>query len=207
MHTSGEAPRRSCASLYARILRDDWLQVTAPIRRAHAPLPVLRAHGHFRVAHGRHPVARLLARLLRLPPAGDAIDTRLVVTALDQGERWERTFGTSRVETKQHEGPASDLIECFGLLEFRFHLDTADGSLRYLQQDAACRWRSARWRLPAWLAPRVDAREDPVGPGAIKVHVRITLPVVGQLMAYDGLVEYEDEVEDEVEGDSEDTRA
>jgi hypothetical protein len=201
MHTSGEASRRSRAPLYAQILGDDWLRVAAPIRRAHAPLPVLRAHGHFRVEHGRHPVARLLARLLRLPPASDAIDTRLIVTALGQGERWERTFGTSRVETEQHEGPASDLIEHFGLLALRFHLDAADGSLRYVQQDAAFGWRSARLPIPAWLAPRVEAREDPVGSGGIHVHVQVALPLVGRLIAYEGLIEVEVEVDDE------DTRA
>jgi hypothetical protein len=201
MHKSGEAPHRSCAPLYAHILRDDWFQVAAPIRCAHAPLPVLRARGQFRVEHGRHPMARLLARMLRLPPASDAIDTRLIVTTLGHGERWERTFGTARVETEQHEGPASDLIERFGLLEFRFHLEAVGGSLRYVQREAAFRWRSARSRIPAWMAPRIDAREDPVEPGGIRVHVQVqvALPLVGRLITYDGIIE--------VEVNDEDTRA
>jgi hypothetical protein len=202
MDIPGGTPRRSDASLdaplYARILRDDWFLVAAPIRRAHAPLPVLRAHGHFHVEHGHHPVARLLARVLRLPPVSDAIDTRLIVTAHGNGERWERTFGTSRVETEQHEGPASDLVERFGLLEFRFHLEAADGSLRYVQRDVAFRWRSTRLRIPGFLAPRVDAREDTAGPGAggVKVHVQVALPMVGPMMVYEGIIEVEVDDED-----------
>jgi hypothetical protein len=191
------------APLYARILRDDWDRIAAPIRRVHSPLPMLRARGQFRVERGGHPMARLLARLLRLPPASDAIDTRLIITAIDHGdysERWERTFGTSRVVTEQHDGPgpasASDLVERFGLLELRFHLDATAGSLRYVQRDAAFRWRSARLRIPAPLAPRVDAREDPAGRTGVKVHVQVTLPMVGPLVTYEGIIEIEVKDED-----------
>jgi hypothetical protein len=180
------------APLYARILGDGWSQLAPPVRSAHTTPPVVRAHGQFRVEHGGHPVARLLARLLRLPPAGDSIDTRLTVTSLGDGERWERTFERARVETHQYEGPASELVEGFGILEFRFQLDVSEGSLRYRQQDAAFRWRPVRVRIPSPLAPRIEACEDSAGPWRVHAQVRVTLPVIGTLMAYEGIIEIEE---------------
>ena len=44
---------------------------------------------------------------------------------------------------------------------------------------------------PPW-APRVEAREDPAGTNRVNVTVRVTLPPIGRLIAYDGSVEIED---------------
>jgi hypothetical protein len=190
-------------TLYARILRDRWPRLAVPVRGVHTTQSILRARGHFRIEHGRHPVARLLAGMLRLPPAGAAIETRLTVTARGLGEHWERRFDSARVETEQFEGQfegevdaQSGLVERFGLLEFRFQLDVTDGSLIYVQREAALAWRSARVRIPARLAPRIDAREDPAAADAVNVHVRVTLPVVGPLMTYGGIIEVEDTMKD-----------
>jgi hypothetical protein len=194
--TDGVASRanRDGAPLYARILGEGWSQLAAPVRWAHATQSVVRAHGLFRIEHGGHPVARVLVRLLRVPPAGAAIDTRLMVTAQGDGERWERTFETARVETQQYAGHAaeSELLERFGLLEFRFQLVAVQGSLRYRQREVAFRWRAVRVRIPARLAPRVEAREDPSGPRHVKAHVQVALPVIGPLMAYEGIIEIEE---------------
>lgn len=185
---------REGAPLYARVLGDGWSRLAAPIRRAHATQAIVRAHGVFRIEHGGHPVARVLARLLRLPRAGGAIDTRLTVTVEGDGERWERTFATSRVETQQYAGQASEseLLERFGLLEFRFQLDTLEGNLRYRQREATLRWRAVRVRIPRPLAPRVEACERPAGPRRVKAHVQIALPVIGPLMVYEGIIEIEE---------------
>jgi hypothetical protein len=78
--------------LYARILRDDWRRLATAVRALHATRPLVRARGPFRVEHGTHRVARVLARLLRLPPARAAVDTRLVITAIGDSDRWERVL-------------------------------------------------------------------------------------------------------------------
>ncbi len=180
--------------LYARILGEDWLQLSAPVRCAHATQSIVRARGRFRIEHGRHPVARLFARLLRVPPAGEGIDTLLVVTARGDGERWERMFETTRLETEQYAGNAaeSELLERFGLLEFRFQLAALQGSLRYRQRRVDVRWRAVRLRIPAALAPRVEAREDPSGPRQVKAQIQVSLPVIGPLIVYEGIIEIEE---------------
>ena len=180
------------APLYARVLRDGWARLAAPVRSIHSAQPVVRAHGRFRVVHGRRRLARVLARLLRLPPACASTDTRLTVTAVDAGERWERTFDVHCLETEQYETDASELAEAFGVLELRFRLDALGDSLHYVPRGAALLWGSRRLPIPARLAPRVEAREDPAGPRRIDVHVDVTLPVVGPLIAYEGTVEVED---------------
>jgi hypothetical protein len=51
---------------------------------------------------------------------------------------------------------------------------------------------AVRVRLPGPLAPHVAARADPAGLNRVNVDVRITLPWIGLLIAYDGLIEAEE---------------
>lgn len=180
------------APLYMRVMGHSWTRIAEPVRCAHLTGPVVRAHGRLRIEHGRRLLARLLARLLRLPRPGAAVETRLVVTARAGGEHWERTFHGRRFTTRQYESSASELAERFGVLEFRFRLDASGGSLLYVQREAALLCGSVRLRIPAALAPRVNAREDPAGPTSVHLSVGVVLPGVGLLVAYDGLVNVED---------------
>jgi len=180
------------APLYARVIGDSWAQIAEPIRSVHASRAVIRASGQFRVEHGRHFLARVLARMLRLPRPAAAVQTQLVVTADSDGERWQRTFNGRRFETRQYESNAFELAERFGVLEIRFRLDARGGSLLYVQRGAALVFGPARLRIPAAWAPRVEASEEPAGPARFNVAVRVVLPGVGQLLAYDGIVDIED---------------
>jgi hypothetical protein len=179
-------------ALYARLLGSSWLQVAEPIRSAHASGSTIRARGRLRIAHGRGQVARFLARLLRLPRASEAAETRLVVTSVGDGERWLRTFDDRRLATRQYQAGECELAERIGVLEFRFRLEVSEGSLLFRQVEAAFRSGPVRLRLPAQLAPSVEAREDPAGPHQIYVHVRVALPAVGPVLTYDGLIDIED---------------
>jgi hypothetical protein len=171
---------------------DSWTQMAEPVRSVHATDSIVRAHGHLRLEHGRHLLARFLARMLRLPRPGAAAETRLIVTARADGEHWQRTFNGRRLETRQYESSESELAERFGVLEFRFRLDVSDGSLLYVQREAAFVFGPVRLRIPASWAPRVEAREDAAGPKRVKVHVRVAIPGVGPLIAYDGIIDVED---------------
>jgi hypothetical protein len=179
-------------ALYAELLGPAWLELAEPVRAAHAPGPTVRAGGRLRIAHGRTPAARWLARLLRLPRASEAAGTRLVVTRSAGGEQWRRRFEDRQLDTWQYRAAGGALAERFGLLEFRFHLTASQGSLILRQTDAALRWGAVRLRIPAPCAPQVDAREDPAGARRIHVHVRVTLPLVGPVLAYDGTIDIEE---------------
>ena len=179
------------APLYMRILGDSWAQLGAPVRALHATSSTLRARGRLRIEHG-NAVARFVARILRLPPPAAAAETRLTVTARGDGERWQRTFAGRCLDTRQYALGRCELAERFGVLEFRFRLDVSDGRLVYVQREAAFLCGPARLRIPAAWAPRVEAREDPAGPTRVNVEVHVSLPGVGPLIAYDGLIDVED---------------
>ena len=178
--------------LYVRVIGDAWTQIAEPIRRVHASHSISRASGRLRVEDGRHFLARMLARMLRLPRPTAEAETELMVTVGPECEHWQRTFNGRHLKTRQYESNTSELAEQFGVLEFRFRLDASGGNLLYVQREAAVLFGPVRLRIPAAWAPRVEAREDPAGPTRIKVAVRVVLPGIGQLIAYDGFVDIED---------------
>lgn len=169
-----------------------WTQLADPVRRLHSTEGVLSAHGHLRVEHGSGYLAWIVVHILRLPRPCEAAETRLTVAAHGDGERWRRAFNGRRLETSQYQCAPGELAERFGLLELRFRLDVRAGSLHYIQRQAALRAGHLRVVIPPPWAPRVEAREDPAGRNRVNVTVRVTLPPIGRLMAYDGSVEIED---------------
>jgi hypothetical protein len=179
------------ASLYERLMGDDWVQLAAPVRLLHQAHDSLQARGHLRVDRGQHLLARLLARILRLPSQSAHVDTTLVVIAGGDGERWLRTFDGRALDTRQFEAERSELVERFGVLQLRFRLERAGESLVYIQRGAALVIGPMRIPLPDAWTPLVEAREDPAGPSTFDLHVRVTVPAVGMLIAYHGLVEVE----------------
>ena len=86
------------APLYVRVIGDSWAQIAEPIRRVHGSHAIVRASGHLRVEDGRHVLARVLARILRLPRPTAAAETQLMVTAGPDGEHWQRTFNGRHFE-------------------------------------------------------------------------------------------------------------
>ena len=177
--------------LYARLLGPDWLLLAEPVRCAHASSST-RARGSVRIAHGRGPVVRLLAALLCLPRPNAAAETRLVITAEDGAQRWDRTFDGRHIDTRQYETDEGELAERFGMLELRFRLAPSGGGLIFRQVKAAVMVGSLRLPLPGSWLPIVEAREDPAGARRISVHVRVMVPAIGPLMSYEGMFDIED---------------
>lgn len=178
--------------MYARLMGSSWLQLAEPVRLLHATESTVRAGGRLRIEHGRGPLARFLASLLGLPRASDSAETHLIVTAGADGERWLRTFEGRRLATRQYQVGECGLAERFGVMEFRFRLETSEGSLLYRQLASAFVFGPVRLRFPALIAPRIEAREDPAGAHQIRVHVSVALPLVGPVVTYDGLIDIEE---------------
>jgi hypothetical protein len=178
--------------LYARLLGSSWQQLAEPIRVIHTTGSTVRANGRLRIGHGRSRFARLLAWLLHLPRASDGAETRLTVTPDESGERWQRTFEDRLLDTAQYEAGERELAERFGALEFRYRLETSQGSLVFRQLDAGVLFGSFRLRLPVMCAPRVDAREDALSARQLRVHVCVAFPVLGPVLTYDGVIHLEE---------------
>lgn len=165
------------------------------VQNAHLRTGSLRARGVFRIQHGQASLARLLARLLRLPSPSKATEVQLHVTASERGERWVRTFGDRRLVTLQSEAPGNLLAEMFGPLEVRFRLHSDAAELSYIQQGVALRFGHLRLPLPTWLAPQVHAIERAVY-ATTRTHVAVSISVapLGLLIRYEGEFEVEETV-------------
>lgn len=182
-----QTSRSLAPALYPRLIGTFWQELDEAVRRVHLNGESVRATGSLRVRHGKGWLARLLLWLFRMPPAAEAVETRLVITPYGHGEKWLRVFGNWPLVTMQGEQAGGLLLERFGVLEFRFRLEVAEGSLVYRQISAVFRLGPLSLPLPRWLAPHVAAREKPVGDrNQIHVSVEVNFPLLGPLIAYEG---------------------
>jgi hypothetical protein len=136
-------------------------------------------------------LAPALARLAHLPAAGEAVDVRLQVTALEDGEEWRRTFAGRHLvsmQSNRHDGRLDGvMVERMGIVEMRLRLEVVGGALSFQTVSVALRMGSLRIPLPHWLSPRVTAWERAVDDrNQIHVSVNVTFPLLGRLIAYDG---------------------
>jgi hypothetical protein len=135
----------------------------------------------------------VLARLLRLPPEAEAVNTQLVIRACGDGEEWHRTFGSHLMLTRQSAAARRELDERFGMMGLRFRLEVVDGGLVYHQLRAALFLGRLRIPLPHWLAPRVRAWESPAdSPDQVHVAVEVVVPLLGRLISYEGAIAREE---------------
>lgn len=183
---SGETQTIAAASagLYERLVGEGWGGLDEPVRRLH-----LRARGAgvFAVRRGEGRFARVVARLLGLPRSGEGVPLLLSVEPHAGGERWRRNFAGREFVTEQSEHAGPLLLERAGPFELLFRLTVEGGALAYVQEGAALRVRSLRVRLPRLLAPSVEARER-ADAGGVRVSVRVTTPLAGLLIRYEGTV-------------------
>ncbi len=143
------------------------------------------AAGTFQVRRGAGIPARLVSFLFRLPPSGDNVPVRLSIRRASEAEIWKRTFGERRVISRQRACGERLLCERFGPVEFRFRLIAERQAIRFSQTGVTL-WTV---RLPHVLAPQVEAITwcEP-GEQGLRVQVRVTAPVFGLLLRYEGLL-------------------
>ena len=107
---------------------------------------------------------------------------------------WIRHIGGDRLVSRQFRAGADLLAERIRIIEFRFQLDPSALGLVYHQRAAALAMGPLRVPLPARLAPAIEATEEAVDRARMRVTVRVTLPLIGLLIAYGGVVDFEERV-------------
>jgi Domain of unknown function (DUF4166)/Saccharopine dehydrogenase NADP binding domain len=170
--------------LYARILGEVWHALPAPIRDMHDVRGTTIAEGRARVERGRSLLARLVGAFVGFPKAGADMPVRVQFDASDGIETWSRKFGSDVFVSRQFAGDGRSahlLCERLGALTFAMALVVADERLSLILR----RWSLFDLPLPLWLGPRSVAYES-AEDGRFNFHVRISLPLTGLIIRYDG---------------------
>jgi hypothetical protein len=152
--------------------------------RLHGPVDVHVGRGLAGVA------GRALARRLGVPADGLAHRLEVNIRHAGQALHWDRRFdGTHEMPSTflaQGQWPTGHWIEKTGPLRLALTVDVVDG---------AWQWRPLRlWlhglRLPLWLFPRSRAAKRVEG-GRYRFEVQFSLPGLGTILRYGGLLEAE----------------
>jgi hypothetical protein len=139
--------------------------------------------GQAEVQRGRGILSRLVAGLMRFPPA--SADTPVTVTMDRQGETelWTRQFAARRFRSRL--SPPADgngLIERFGPLSFRIALAADATGLAYPVTQGWC----LGLPIPRWLLPVSTTRETVDDQGRACFDVALSHPLTGLIVRYRG---------------------
>ncbi len=172
-------------TLYERVLGADHERLPAAIRELHDVHDRETYVGQAMAVNGRSRVARLFARLLRLPKDANQVPVRITIERNGDGERWTRQFGAqafrSRLERHKDSTPGV-IVEQFGPLSLRMRLPV-DGQGLSMPIERADLFGL---RLPSGLTPIGHTRETVDSAGRFCFDVDIGLPGVGRIIRYAG---------------------
>ena len=175
------------ASIFAQALGEAAVAaLPAPVKALHDGDGPPIWHGRAEIETGASPVARLLGRIIGLPPAGR--DVALTVS-IDrdagpdgQAEIWTRDFGGVCFSSRLAIDTAGTLQETFGPIAFSLGLAVRDDGLALPVTDAHC----LGLPLPRLLLPRSESREYADAEGRFRFDIKLTLPLFGLLTHYRG---------------------
>ncbi|MEJ5978959.1 DUF4166 domain-containing protein [Novosphingobium sp. PS1R-30] len=165
--------------LYARIMGGRFGQLPPVLREVHAILHDGGAAGEAEVTGAANLLGKLVARIMRFPPAG-RYPLHVSFTERDGRELWTRRFG-ARTFASSLEEDNGCLVERFGPLRFRFDLPSDHRGLEMRMRA----WSAWRIPLPLLFAPRSRAREWEAD-GRFCFDVPIALPLIGRIVHYRG---------------------
>jgi hypothetical protein len=168
--------------LYERVMGASYASLPEAVREMHRIHADGGASGEAEVERGGGIAARLIARIMRFPPAGRH-PLHVAFGERDGVEAWTREFGPHRFTSHLGERDGQ-LVERFGPLRFRFDLPSDESGLAMEMRG----WSCLGIPLPMALAPRSRAREWQED-GRFRFDVPIALPLVELVVRYSGWLE------------------
>ncbi|MHA1538117.1 MAG: DUF4166 domain-containing protein [Alphaproteobacteria bacterium] len=167
--------------LFARILGDSFDALPEPIRSMHEVSNPMLSEGRCLVEGGRNPLARLIAGLMRLPPASPEAPIEVFMHRHGVSEIWERRIAGRRFVSRLSSPDGRFVVEKIGPVAFRFALRADRAKLSMLLRGV--RVFGLPW--PKFLWPRISAHET-LAHGKFHFEVSSTLPLIGLIVAYRG---------------------
>lgn len=171
-------------TMFQKLLGASFYSLPPAVRALHGIRGRGRYAGRATIVRGRNPFARLCAAFAGLPAAREDVAVTVGFDTAADAEHWRRDFGGHKMHSRlrSHGGL---LAERLGPLRFRFALHAYDDALH---------WRVAAARLlgvlplPASWFDGVRCREGE-DDGRYTFHVEAALPLVGNLIRYEGWLE------------------
>ncbi|MBB2796762.1 UNVERIFIED_ORG: hypothetical protein GGD58_005678 [Rhizobium pisi] len=173
--------------LYHSVLGSAFERLPPAISAMHAGEPAGGARvasGRARVERGSGWLARIVARLIGFPPAGEDVPVTVRFAADGEQEIWTRQFGNKSFHSLQLEGKGRDrhlLAEVFGPFRVLVALVPEGNKLRLVVRG----WRFCGIPLPLFLAPGGETFEE-AREGRFHFHVEIGGRLTGLVVRYTG---------------------
>ncbi len=179
--------RHADLPLYRRLLGAAFSALSPQIRAAHDINGRHQFSGTAAVERGEGMLSRLIAAIIGFPVPGKDIPLKVMMSVSRGRELWQRDFDGERFRSRQFAGAGRNsglLMERFGLLTFGLCLVRNGDRLRLVERN----WNLFGPPLPRFLMPKIDAYEDVID-GRFNFHVRISVPLAGLIVGYEGWLE------------------
>lgn len=174
--------------LHARILGTAWQSVPGVIRAVHGAGPKLTITGAASITRGRGVLARLLARIMRFPAAGENVPVSVTFERHEDCDQWTRDFGGQGFSSTFTAGTGRYehlLCERFGPLTYGMALVPDADRLNLVMR----RWSFLGLPLPRSLMPNGDSYEY-AKDNRFCFDVEIRLPLAGFVVRYRGFLRF-----------------
>lgn len=175
------------ATIYQHVLGSSFASMPEPLKRFHGSTSTRQWRGIAEVKRGRGLLANLLASAIGFPTQTEETPVAVTVTVREDGELWERNFGGKRFSSLQSVGRDRNkhlLIETFGPFKIALAL-VREADRLYLVPRS---WTFFGIPMPRVLLPAGESFETEKD-GKFRFDVTISAPVVGMIVAYNGLLE------------------
>jgi hypothetical protein len=175
--------------LFPVLLGSRWNALSLRVRAMHGSERRVRARGTAEVRGDDGAAARALRRLLRMPTPAAAVPLEVEIERDGVHEAWCRTFARERFASKL--APSTRWADAFeeriGPVRLTFAVEIAAGRMRWVTREV----RAFGVRLPLRVFSGVQASCGE-RKGRYDFDIRVTLPGVGLLIAYAGMLEIVD---------------
>jgi hypothetical protein len=169
---------------YQTVMGESFGRLAQPIQHMHSGSKAFSVKGKADVSGGDGVLARLARFAIGFPACEKNVDVRVDFEFIGDREIWTRHFGDAKFVSQQFKGQGRYtglMVEKFGPLSFGMAVVERDGTLHLRMRGGDV----LGIPLPRFLWPRIAAQEHGAD-GKFNFDVDISLPVVGQVVHYQG---------------------
>lgn len=186
--SSGSSTDRP-ATLFQEALGPQFNNLAEPIRSLHTVFDRRRWSGKAKVSRSASLVGNLVCKCIGFPPAAEDTPVTVTIERANGTEVWRRQFGPSDFKSVLSPGRNAGnghVRERFGVMSFDLHLRLEKDRLMFPVHGATV----FGFPIPKWLLPISNSSEFVEG-GRYHFDVKVSLPVIGDLVHYRGWLEPE----------------